>query len=611
MPGPRWLTAAVLVALAPPVSAGVAVVANATDRDVPCEVRHANGEPRRFTLAPGESRAVRVGKEPTLVVGAETVRIDPYHAYAVAARGGTPAVRGVELAGKMPIPDDVPDAPPAVPKPVRFPVTLLADDAEPRARAVWEKALRARVSAAAEVIEQACGVRVEVVAVAEWNSDPAAKDFSALRKDFETAATPEKGTVAVGFTSRKAAAANGGTPTPNGTAGPLRSHVLLRENFPRTEAERVELLVHEFARLLGAVRSPDRFTVMRSRLDDQLATHAKHRLHFDPLNLLALNVVADELRTGKVARWDDLGSAAKDRLRVVYDTVAKAMPDDPLPAALAKTVAPEVAAKVPDPPAVNDVPRPKDPEKPKEPEKPKVDPKVEATRKVVKAVALRADDLRRLPEPAPGEADADGKRPRGDRLTAELVRAAADVAGTLDDNLKAPAFLLGLGIALDDSPLVRSNPAAKEFWEAVETETERKERVASLGVPTVRHRRDLCQHFFVSAALAVHLGPDAAESAGVAKELLDSVRPSGFSFVDLAADLGGIAFAERVRKDPGLVDRYARGFDVADHAPKVDGLVEGLSAAKFLRDYGSADDARFKKAMADVRSRVWAVPANK
>lgn len=611
MSGTRWLIACVLVVLAGPVLAGVVVISNATDQDQVCEVRHAKGEPQKFTLVPGESRAVRVGKEPTLVAGSETLRIDPYHAYAITREAGKRTVRGVELAGKMPIPDDVPELPAASPKVVRFPITLLADDADPRAKAVWEKALKARVSAASEVIEKACGIRVEVVALAEWRSDPTAKDFPALRKDFEKAATPAKGSIAVGFTSRKAAAANGGVVSPNGTVGPMRTGVLIRENFPRTEAERVELLVHEFARMLGAVRSPDRFTVMRQRLDDELATHAKHRPHFDPLNLLALNVVADELRTGNVSRWDNLSPTAKDRLRVIYDTVAKAMPLDPVPLEMATSVTPADVVKVPEPPAVNDVPKPKEPEKPQAPEKPKVDPKVEATRKVVKAVAIRADDLRRLPEPAPGEKDADGKRPRGDKLTAELVRAAADTASTLDDKLKAPAFLLGLGIALDDSALIRSNPAAKEFWEAVETETERKERVAAIGVPTVRYRRDLCQHFFVSAALAVHLGPDAAESVGVAKELLDSVRPSGFSFVDLAANLGGIAFAERVRKDPGLVDRYSRGFDVADHAPKVDGLVEGLSATKFLRDYGSADDARFKKALAEVRSRVWAVPANK
>lgn len=236
----------------------------------------------------------------------------------------------------------------------------------------------------------------------------------------------------------------------------------------------------------------------------------------------------------------------------------------------------------------------------------------EATRVVVKAIADRGAELRRLPEPAAGDKpDAAGKRPRGDRLTAEYVRAAAAAAVTLDPKQKAPAFLLGLGIALDDSTMVRNNPTVSAFWKTVETDAERKTRAAAVGAPTVRDRRDLCQHFFVSVALTQHLGAAAAESAGISKELLDAFRPSGFSFVDLAADFGGVAFAVRVTKDPKLVDEFARGFDVADHAPAIDGLVEGLPAAKFLKKYGGADDPRFKKAVADIRARVADVPGGK
>ena len=51
----------------------------------------------------------------------------------------------------------------------------------------------------------------------------------------------------------------------------------------------------------------------------------------------------------------------------------------------------------------------------------------------------------------------------------------------------------------------------------------------------------------LSAALTVHFGPAAAEKAGLLKELADSEGKSGFSFIDLTADLSGIAFAEAVR----------------------------------------------------------------
>ena len=66
-------------------------------------------------------------------------------------------------------------------------------------------------------------------------------------------------------------------------------------------------------------------------------------------------------------------------------------------------------------------------------------------------------------------------------------------------------------------------------------------------------RRDLAQHFFLSGYLAAVVGSAAAESAGIAKELADARSGSGFSYVDLAADLAGIAFAERVlRREASL-----------------------------------------------------------
>lgn len=604
MPGIRWISPTVLAVVtlaANPVSAAVIVLSNATEQPLACEIRHCARDSEKITLAPGETRAVRVGKEPLLVAGPDRVLLEPYHAYFLTRDSGRMQVQGVEIVGKMPAAEDVGEVPDRESKPVRLGITLLADDADPRARAVWEKALRARVSAAADVIERACGIRLEVDAVAEWRSNPAAKDFPALRKDFETTAKPEKGTIAVGFTSRKSAAITGGIVSPNGTATPLGTHILLRENFPRTEAERVELLVHELARALGAVRSPDRLSVMRPRLDDELATSAKHRTTFDPLNLLALNIVAEELRAGNASKLADLSPAGKDRLRAIYDTVAKAVPDDPLPRELAKSLAPAaVVAKNPDPAVTV----------PKDPPLSKAERKLEATRKVLKAVVLRAEDLSRLPNAAPTDKlDAPGKRPIDDHLTIAYVRAAADTANTLDDDVKVHAFLIGLGIALDDSALIRNNPTTKKFWTAVESEEDRKERLKVLGKPTVQKRRDLCQHFFVSAALAAHLGPEAAEAAGITKELLDAVGGTGFSFVDLAVDLAGIAFAARIAKDPQSLDTFARVFYVGDHAPKIEGLVEGLPAAKFFKEYGSASDPRFHKAMEEVRKRVASVPA--
>jgi hypothetical protein len=220
-------------------------------------------------------------------------------------------------------------------------------------------------------------------------------------------------------------------------------------------------------------------------------------------------------------------------------------------------------------------------------------------RKVVRAVAIRADDLSRKPE---------AERPKGDELTAELVRTAASVAATQEEEFQPTALLVGLGLALDDSTTLRDNPLTRAFCRPIESDAERRERVAVLGSPTVRGRRDLCQHFVVSAALAELLEPAAAEAAGLLKERLDMTKASGFSFTDVAADFAGVEFARALRRDPRAVARASVVFEVKSFVPHVTGLAEGLSREKFEADYGSESDPRFRKVLDDVRKRIAELP---
>ena len=50
--------------------------------------------------------------------------------------------------------------------------------------------------------------------------------------------------------------------------GPLHTHILIREWKPRTEPERLEVLVHELGHFLGACHSPENDSVMRPLLGD-------------------------------------------------------------------------------------------------------------------------------------------------------------------------------------------------------------------------------------------------------------------------------------------------------------------------------------------------------
>jgi len=202
-------------------------------------------------------------------------------------------------------------------------------------------------------------------------------------------------------------------------------------------------------------------------------------------------------------------------------------------------------------------------------------------------------------------------RVSGDELTELLLRAAATAADGLPQKQQASAFLLAVAIGLDDSTILRSNPLTSKLVKRVESDDERKQRLAVLGNPAMRGRRDLCQHFAVSCGLAALLGESLAETAGIAKEQKDSRGGSGFSFVDLQADLAGIALATRLQKGTLSVATLARKFKVGDFLPEEKGLREGLTAEQFEKDYGSLSDERFKKELSVVRKRVEALPGYK
>ena len=495
---------------------------------------------------------------------------------------------------------------PAERKSLKIPVTLFADEAQPVTKEAWEKAARARFAAAAAILEQQAGVTFEAADGGEWAATKDSADWPAALADFTLKATLKPGGRAIGFTSRAVPGDGFGCVT-----DPCCTHLLVRDNSPRSEAERTEVLAHHLGLWLGAVRSPERGSLMRAKPGDGQAVRKDFRIQFDPFNLLIVHVWAEELAAGKGPKFADLRPKARDRLFALYKTLA----DFHAELKTGDTQAREYADRI-------DEARAADPANPdrkeggdekKEKPAPPTDPASrdrkgavpsttasdDAVRAVVQAVTAKAKELAKLP------ATGDGARPKGDALTAEYVKAAAVAAETLEPAHRARGFLIGLGIALDDSTILRSKPVVKKVCEAAETDAERKERIAALGLPTVRGRRDLCQHFAVSAALTELFGATAAEFAGLSKELSDMKGTSGFSFADLAADLAGIELAVVVAKEPKRIAGYAKkGFAVDDHAPDVKGFADGLTEKQFKKDYGTGDDPRFKKAMDEVRTAV-------
>jgi hypothetical protein len=199
-------------------------------------------------------------------------------------------------------------------------------------------------------------------------------------------------------------------------------------------------------------------------------------------------------------------------------------------------------------------------------------------------------------------------RREGDALTEYYVRNAAGIARFLPEDIAVSSLLLGLGIALDDSNLLRDHPKYGGFVQSVEPQNERAIRLVSLGQPTLRGRRDLAQHFFVSAHLAALAGSDMAAASGLAKEISDSNGGSGFSFADMAANRAGILFAG------GLINKRLTLLSVADeftapaYMPSVDDLPEGLTAAQLLTQFGPQTDNRFRRELDEIDQRLRQLP---
>lgn len=125
-------------------------------------------------------------------------------------------------------------------------------------------------------------------------------------------------------------------------------------------------------------------------------------------------------------------------------------------------------------------------------------------------------------------------------------------------------------------------------------------------------RDDLAKHFIVSAAIAAEAGTMLSEVLGVYKEVDDSRGGSGFSFVDLGADVAGTRFGELASRSGErareLAGKVAAGVKDSDLMPNFGDLPESIPEAAFVRDYGGIGGAGYAKMLAGIEQRVGAVP---
>jgi len=564
--------------------AGVVVISNRTDAKVDFTVVQTDGESRQYDLNAGDLVPVPLAAEAVLAydyAGASHKHLlDPNSVYYLLSRQGKLDL--VKIA--FPSPSDRKTPPPAG---VRLesvgviPVMILVDDDEPAVRQAWEKRLKERLAEASDVFQRHCRIRFEPVAVGTWVSDNRIVDLEKSLREFELKVTPAPARLAIGFTSQYKV--SHGEIHLGGTRGALCSHVLVRESAQQiSKTERLEILLHELGHFLGATHSPEGNSVMRPKVGDHRSNARDFRLGFDPPNTLIMNLVCEELRTRQVQSLAQLQPSTKAQVRSVYAGLAQIMPKDPAAKHLTELLDRRPAAQ---------------PQPTRQPAS-----LVQGTQVVVRAIAAAARENH-----SPNRANAQSPL-SGDRLTELYVRRAAAAASKLPSDRAPKAFLLGLGITLDRSSVLRGSPIVGDLCRQVESDAELRERLALLGTPTMQGRQGLAQHFAVCCALTALVGPSGAETIGVAKELNDSRGNSGFSFVDLSADLAGVSFATQVGEEKIPLSRLADSFAVADYLPEGRGLREGISWDEFLREYHSVQDDQFHRQREAIRAQILALP---
>jgi hypothetical protein len=578
--------------------AGVIVLQNWTPAKVEYTLQRPDGREIRQTILPTDIASYPVAAPLTLRLGdgpaARAYQLTVNSIHYIGLRNGKPDLMQVKLPG-VDGRGTIPAQPPArTAAPARIesadevykiPVAILTDSADPRMQALWEKRVRKRLAEASDIFEHHCRVRFEIVAVGNWASDPSTRSFDQSLMEFAIKVRPAPARLAIGFTTHYEWVR--GEMHLGGTHGALASHILIRESPGQvSEPERLEVLVHELGHFLGAAHTSDKSSVMRPMLGDRQSAAKSFRIGFDAANTLIMCLLTDEMRTRHIWHPSMLSPEAKNAVRGAYMALAQTTPQDPVSTASIQSLGPMPAESAPGSPGLDII---------------------FGARRVVQAIVQAARENQQLPV-----SSKDPKAPvwrTSDELTAYYIRRAAAVARQLPPQVGPSAFLLGLGVAMDDTNFVHDKPALTDIWQKIEADDQRPNRLLLLGTPTMLKRHNVTRHFTISAAMVVLSGPQGAEAVGLDREILDSRSGDGFSFADLCADMAGVMFATHVREGNIPLQEIATRFEITSYVPKLEDLPDDLTWDSFVKQYGATGSESFQRQRADLFHRILALPA--
>jgi hypothetical protein len=196
----------------------------------------------------------------------------------------------------------------------------------------------------------------------------------------------------------------------------------------------------------------------------------------------------------------------------------------------------------------------------------------------------------------------------GDQWLKFYVQQAALAARHVRRDNGPRAFLLAIGLALDDQGLIPKLSLATEALAHMEGEQERQVRLAAIGQPTMRGRADLARNFFVSAQLIALAGSPMGRSPETLKSIAQLQDGAEFDFDDIAANRAGIVFAHAVLSGRLSLDDVAQKFTCEAVLPSLEELRAGVNAQGFAGDLRAIDAGQLNAALSNLEARLTTLP---
>lgn len=125
---------------------------------------------------------------------------------------------------------------------------------------------------------------------------------------------------------------------------------------------------------------------------------------------------------------------------------------------------------------------------------------------------------------------------------------------------------------------------------------------------TLKERTDLSQHYLVSSAINALSGTAWSNAIGLEKELNDADGGSGFSFVDLMADIAGNKLAQAALNKASAANLQEKMTSLQNESEiigRIEGLQEGLTEREFKLEYGNANSDEYMTVVREIERRLF------